>query len=322
MKKTTLFFIITTCCYYNLYAQDNSKPFIEKTVFIQSRDCLIEGSLLSSSNHSTKQKLAIIIAGSGPTDRNGNSAAGVSSNSYKMLAEELAKQDISTYRYDKRGIGKSAYKEFKEKDLVFDDYVNDATTIFDYLEDTLGFRDIYFIGHSEGSLIGMIASRQKQVKGYISLSGAGRPIDIIIDEQIKNQPPFVKNKIDSIFSILKNNKMVDSVPPYLYRLFRPSVQPYMISWLKYNPADEIKKLEVPILILQGECDVQVKAEDAENLHNANNKSIIDIIPGMTHTLKNAGGNCKDDNNKTYTDSSLPLNTQLVTDIASFIKEKK
>jgi hypothetical protein len=133
------------------------------------------GTLLSKNNH---QKLAIIIAGSGPTDRDGNNPLGDEANSYKMLAWMLDSQNIATFRYDKRGIAKSLVSNLKESDLVFDDYIKDAEKIFDYLHDTLGFKDIYIIGHSEGSLTGMIASQNKKVKGFVSIAGAGRPIDV------------------------------------------------------------------------------------------------------------------------------------------------
>ena len=116
----------------------------------------------------------------------------------------------------------------------------------------------------------------------------------------------MKNEIAAILSELKNGKKAGTIPPDLQSIFRPSIQPYMISWLKYSPAAEIKKLNCPVLILQGTCDVQVKVEDAENLHNANKKSTLDTIPLMTHVLKNAEAGCKDETNRTYTDPSLPL----------------
>src|SRR6185437_2649775 len=131
------------------------------------------GTLLSKNN---QQKIAIIVAGSGPTDRNGNSTMAPPTNEYEMLAHSLDSQNIATFRYDKRGVGKSTFPDFKEKDIVFDDYVKDTEKIFDYLHDTLGFKNIYFIGHSEGSLIAMLASQNRKVKGYISIAGAGRPI--------------------------------------------------------------------------------------------------------------------------------------------------
>jgi len=276
------------------------------------------GTLLSKNN---QQKIAIIVAGSGPTDRNGNSTMAPPTNEYEMLAHSLDSQNIATFRYDKRGVGKSTFPDFKEKDIVFDDYVKDAEKIFDYLHDTLGFKNIYFIGHSEGSLIAMLASQNRKVKGYISIAGAGQPIDIILEEQMQHQPlpDSVKQQIPVIFNQLKQGKEVDNVPTDLDPLFRSSVQPYMISWLKYSPEKEIKKLKCPILILQGSCDIQVKEEDAKNLHQANKKSTLEIIPNMSHTLKNAGNNCIDET-RTYTDGDMPINKLLVVDIVKFIEE--
>lgn len=291
----------------------------EKEIFISSAGgSKLYGTLLSKNN---QQKIAIIVAGSGPTDRNGNSTIAPPTNEYEMLAHSLDSQNIATFRYDKRGIAKSAFPNFKERDIVFDDYVKDAEKIFDYLHDTLGFRNIYFIGHSEGSLIAMLASQKSKVKGYISIGGAGRPIDVILEEQMQHQPlpDSVKQQISGIFNQLKQGKEVDNVPTDLDPLFRTSVQPYMISWLKYSPEKEIKKLNCPILILQGSCDIQVKEQDANNLHEANKKSTLKIIPNMSHTLKNAGENCVYETS-TYTDGDMPINKLLVEDIVKFIEE--
>jgi pimeloyl-ACP methyl ester carboxylesterase len=278
----------------------------------------IYGTLLSKNKD---QKLAIIIAGSGPTDRNGNNPLGDQADSYKLLAYALDSQNIATFRYDKTGIGKSLITGLKESDIVFENSIADAERIFDYLQDTLGFKNIYFVGHSEGSLIGMVASQKKKVKGFISIAGLGRPFDVLINEQENTQqwPDSLKNKTVVIFNELKNGRKVNDIPTQLMGLFRKSVQPYLISLLKYSPEKEIKKLNCPVLILQGSCDMQVKIEDANNLHNANKKSTMDILPLMTHTLKDAGKNCEDQQ-KTYSDGSLPLNKSLVKDIADFIKK--
>ena len=276
------------------------------------------GTLLSKNN---QQPIAIIVAGSGPTDRDGNSSLGAPTNEYQMLAYSLDSQNIASFRYDKRGVAKSIPSDFSESDLVFEDYVKDAEKIFDYLHDTLGFKNIYFVGHSEGSLIAMLASQKKKVKGYISIAGAGRPIDEILEEQLQKAPwpDSVKQQITPIFIQLKKGQLVNTIPSQLEILFRKSVQPYMISWLKYSPQQEIKKLNCPILILQGGCDIQVKDIDATNLHEANKESRLDIIPTMTHTLKNAGKDCVDEQ-KTYTDGSMPLDETLVKDIVEFIRK--
>jgi len=145
------------------------------------------------------------------------------------------------------------------------------------------------------------------------------PIDVIITEQITKQSPVVGKQIDSLLHALKTNNKLDSVPPYLFSLLRPSIRPYMISWMKYDPATEIKKLKCPVLIFQGSCDIQVKVADAESLSAANKKAKLFIIEGMTHVLKDAEANCNDKNLKTYHDPGLPLNTQFTKEIVSFIQ---
>lgn len=279
----------------------------------------IYGSLISKNKN---QKLAIIIAGSGPTDRNGNNPLGANTNTYKMLAHSLDSQNIATFRYDKSFIGKSVVPGVKEEEVTFDNAIKDVEKIVDYMRDSLGYKDIYLIGHSEGSLIGMIVAARKKMKGYISLAGMGRSFDTVIKEQLNNQPlpDTLKKESSFILDQLKNGKLVENVPSSLDVLFRKSVQPYLISLLKYNPVTEIKKVKCPILIVQGGCDIQITVDDAKRLHEANKKSQLEIIPGMTHTLKDAGENCVDQN-KTYTNSSIPLDAHLVKDISEFIQKK-
>ncbi len=298
----------------------DQKPYPnEKEIsIISSLGTRIYGTLLSKNKD---QKLAIIIPGSGPTDRDGNNPIGVNANSYKMLAHALDSQNISSFRYDKSFIGKSIVPGVKEEDVTFDNAIKDVENIVNYMRDTLGYKNIYLIGHSEGSLIGMVVASRKNIKGYISLAGMGRPFDKVIEEQINEQgwPDSLKKRSAFIFKQLKMGKMVNNVSASMDALFRKSVQPYLISLLKYTPDIEIKKVRCPILIVQGSCDVQITLVDANRLHNANKKSSLDIIPGMTHTLKNAGENCADQN-KTYTDSSLSLNADLVKDISGFIQK--
>ncbi|HEV2832535.1 MAG TPA: alpha/beta hydrolase, partial [Hanamia sp.] len=238
-------------------------PNEKEMVITSSIGNKIYGTLLSKNN---QQKLVIIIAGSGPTDRDGNNPLGDDANSYKLLAYSLDSQNIATFRFDKQGVAKSVSTNFKEGDLIFEDYIRDAEKIYDYLHDTLGFKNIYFAGHSEGSLIAMMASQKKKVQGYISIAGAGRPIDVILEEQINKQPvpDSIKNTIHFVLGELKKGKEVNGLPSSYDVIFRKSIQPYMISWLKYSPENEIKKLKCPILILQGGCDIQVKVEDANN----------------------------------------------------------
>ncbi|HPF93610.1 MAG TPA: alpha/beta hydrolase, partial [Tenuifilaceae bacterium] len=105
--------------------------------------------------------------------------------------------------------------------------------------------------------------------------------------------------------------------PLLYNLFRPSVQPYFINWLKYEPVEVLSTFEVPILIVQGTTDIQVSAENAELLSNANSRAKLVIIDGMNHVLKQAEID-RTKNMSTYSNPNLPIVPELVEAISDFI----
>jgi len=265
--------------------------------------------------------VALIIAGSGPTDRNGNSPAGLSSDAYKKLAEGLAEQGIATLRYDKRGIGRSTTDQ-AESELRFDDYVNDALTLTAWLEHDPRFRGIAIIGHSEGSLIGILAAqRDPRVGAVVSLEGAGRNLAAIVDEQVRANPanpPAIVNEVLSINASLLAGKTVPDPDPMLAALFRPSVQPYLISEYRYDPAAEIAKLAIPVLIVHGTTDLQVSATDAKLLAAADPKARLLTVAGMNHILVDAPLG-RDANIATYSQPQLPLSAPLVPAIAQFLR---
>ncbi len=264
--------------------------------------------------------VALIIAGSGPTDRDGNNPLGVKSNSYKMLADSLFKSGFASLRYDKRGIGAS--DKVNESQLTFDTYVNDAIEWINYLKNNKRFSKIIVIGHSEGSLIGMIAAKRADVSKFISLCGAGRPAYSLIEEQLKSNklPDELLNKSIAIMDSLKLGITVKNVDPSLNMLFRPSVQPYMISWFKYDPVKEISKLSIPILIVEGTTDIQVDVEDAEFLSKANKNSELAVIEKMNHILKNVPTRDKNINIQSYSNPELPLSSELCKRITNFLND--
>ncbi|NVO21669.1 MAG: alpha/beta hydrolase [Bacteroidetes bacterium] len=266
----------------------------------------------------TDQPVAVvmIIAGSGPTDRNGNNPQ-MQNNCLKMLADSLEMHGIGSLRYDKRGIAASKEAGIEESDLRFENYVDDAVAWVRLLKKDARFSKVIIAGHSEGSLIGMIAAAKEHIDGYISLAGAGNSADIILKEQLSAQPEAIRKSCYSAIDSLYNGKTVSNISPQLFSLFRPSVQPYLISWFKYNPQKEIKKLSIPILILQGSTDLQISEDDARLLSDAAPGSKLSIITGMNHILKNSGED-RQENIATYSDPTLPLNASLVKEIVSFL----
>jgi pimeloyl-ACP methyl ester carboxylesterase len=254
--------------------------------------------------------VALIIAGSGPTDRNGNNAQ-MKNNSLQLLAHELAAQGIASLRYDKRGIGASKAALISEENLRFENYAEDAKAWASELKADPRFNKLIIIGHSEGSLVGILACEQADV--FVSLAGAGRSIDVILKEQLAVQLKGKKKLLRAAnegLSKLKEGKLVENTPAELFGLFRPSVQPYIISWMKYDPALEISKLKIPIVIVQGTTDLQVQVKDAELLHAASVGSRYILIEGMNHIFKMAPSD-REKNIETYSDPQLPLAPELL-----------
>ena len=307
MKKLILLFLVIP--FFSLSQ--------EEEITLKTKTGDIKGSLLVPSNLE-KVSVVLIISGSGPTDRNGNNP-NMTNNSLMMLANELKKNGIASLRFDKRGIGESTSSGMQESDLRFENYVNDVKGWVDLLKESNKFSKIIVLGHSEGSLIGMIASQKAEVEKFISVAGAGNSAGDIIREQLKAQPAVVLNQSLPIIEKLENGEREENVPQMLYALFRPSVQPYMISWFKYDPQIEIAKLNKPVLIVQGTTDIQVSVLDADKLASANNKAQKQIIEGMNHILKEADMD-RIKNIQTYSMPDLPLKKPLIEIIVKFIEE--
>ena len=301
--------LILLLLFSSLFAQN------EEIVTLSTQTGDIEGTLLIPETDKTPP-VALIITGSGPTDRNGNNPM-MTNNSLKMLATDLNKNGIASLRYDKRGVAKSRNDGFKESDFKFEHLIQDAKDWIALLNQDDRYSDIIVIGHSEGSLIGMIASQDANVSKFISIEGAGQTVDKLIKSQLESQPPMVLEKSLPILDKLVHGETVENVPTMLNSLFRPSVQPYLISWFKYDPQIEIAKLKIPVLIIQGTTDIQVNVDEAERLANANQKAVIKMIEGMNHIMKVAELE-RQKNIQTYYQPELPLADGLVKSIVDFI----
>ena len=275
----------------------------------------IHGTLLESAE--SNSVLTIIISGSGPTDRDGNNIS-LKSDYLKMLAEGLFENGISSYRYDKRGVGNSIGNIKSGDEVKFSDFINDAISIINHFRETKKFKKIVVIGHSEGALIGMIASRLI-TDSFISIAGAGEDYLTLIQRQLSIQPPYVKSMSDPIIEKLKNKELVDSVPPLLNSLFNPDNQRFLIDANRYKPVEEISKLDIPVLIVQGTNDIQIEVTDAQMLDEAALKSRLEIIKGMNHVFRQASENYLL-NMQTYGNPELPIDNSLVNLIVDFLNE--
>lgn len=264
--------------------------------------------------------VVLLIAGSGPTDRNGN-APGVTNDSLRQLAKALASHGIASVRYDKRGIAASAAAAASEADMTIGQYADDAGAWLALLKHDPRFSKVIVVGHSEGALIGLLAVNQLGASGYVSLEGPGARASMALRRQLAGKlPPPLAQENERILTALEQGKLAGAVPPELAALYRPSVQPYLISWFKYDPVVELGKLKTPALVIQGSSDLQVTVDDARALERGRPGTAVVIIDGMNHVLKMAQGDMAAQM-PSYTTPGLPVAPELVTALVGFMKQK-
>lgn len=264
--------------------------------------------------------VAVILPGSGPTDRDGNSPMGVAASTYRLLAEGLAEQGVATVRIDKRGIAASAANGLDETRLRFDDYAADASAWAAEAAARAGKPCAWLIGHSEGALVALkaVEGGDDKICGLILLSGAGRPAGVVIREQLQaGLPEPLKTQAFAVLAELEAGRTVADTPPALAALFRPSVQPYLISWLPLDPAALLAAYDGPVFIGQGATDLQVGVADAQALAAADPRATLKLWDGVNHLLKTAPAD-RAANLATYADPALPLAPGVAEDVGAFI----
>ena len=266
---------------------------------------------------SRKTPVVLIIAGSGPTDRDGNLASlPTPNNCLKMLTEALAASGFPSVRYDKRGVGESV--KTTEANLRFECYVEDAIAWVNMLKSDSRFSGVVIIGHSEGSLIGILASRAASAIAFVSLAGPAERASSLLRKQLAGKlSEDLEKRSEAILSALERAELIVNVPVDLDILYRKSVQPYLISWFKYVPTDELSRLTIPTLIIQGDTDIQVDVSQALALKAAKTDAELVVIHGMNHVCKLVGPNYEEQQNS-YGDPSLPVATLLIKKLTRFL----
>jgi uncharacterized protein len=229
---------------------------------------------------------ALLIAGSGPTDRDGNNALmGEQVGSLKRLAQALAARGIASLRYDKRGVGASVYPGLSEQALRFEHLVDDAVALAGRLAADERISRIALVGHSEGALIAALAAEDAGARGIVSIAGAGARASTLMRRQIEEHlPADVAAPALSALDALEAEQTVPDVPEALVLLFRPSLQPYLISWFRHDPPAVLAEVPVPVLLVHGSADAQVGVEHARWLQAGRPDARLAVIEGMDHLL--------------------------------------
>jgi hypothetical protein len=290
---------------------------LQRPITLDTGNGELFGSLLLPKSD-TPVPVVLIISGSGPTDRDGNNPDGGRNDSLKRLAWVLAKHNIASVRYDKRGVAASLAATPDERNLTLEAYVSDAQAWGQKLKADPRFGKLILLGHSEGALIASLAAPSVDAAAVISMSGSARPIDQVVRQQLSNHlPPPLMLRSNELLDSLKAGKTDDNVPPPLQAIFRPSVQPYLISLFRQDPAAAFAKLKMPALIIQGSNDIQVGVNDARMLKAAKPDAELALIEGMNHVMRIVPNDVKRQL-ASYKDPQLPLAAELGTRILGFI----
>jgi hypothetical protein len=267
--------------------------------------------------------MVLILPGSGATDRDGNSLGGVRAAPYRLLAEGLAERGIATVRIDKRGLLGSAGAIPDANQVTMADYADDVRAWVRAARERTGAPCVWVLGHSEGGLVALLAGQQSEhLCGLILVSAAGRPLGTVLREQLQSNPanaPLLGEAMPAIAS-LEAGRRVDTagMHPALLPLFAAPVQGYLIDHMSYDPAQLAGTLSLPLLVVQGQRDLQVSEVDARRLADSNASARLVLIADANHVLKSVAGDDRAANAATYANPSLPLAGGIVEAIADFV----
>lgn len=291
----------------------------EQTVQVPGPLAPLSGSLISVAN--PQAPVVLIVPGSGPTDRDGNNPLGVRAGTYRLLAQGLAGQGISSLRIDKRGLFGSRAAIANPNQVTVQDYATDVRLWMSYLAQRERYRCVWLLGHSEGALVAMLAAQNNpDLCGLILLAAPGRPMGQMLRSQLARNPVERKQleAAQAVIDSLERGVPVAEVPGVLQPLLRPEVQGFLISGFALNPAQLLSRVNKPVLILQGDSDLQVEVNDAKALQAARPGSRLRILPGVNHVFKAVPQGDHQANVAAYADPDLPLASGVIEPIVQVI----
>ena len=285
----------------------------------------LRGTLLTAGNE--RQPVVLIVPGSGPTDRDGNNPLGVRASTYRLLAEGLAANGVSSLRIDKRGMFGSAGAVPDANAVTIGDYADDVRTWIRALRAQTGARCVWLLGHSEGGLVALAAAKDSTgICGLILAAAPGRTLGDIMRTQFQrsvSDPSTLAQALDAIDRLEAGNHVdLAKLHPGLRPLFRSELQDFMIDLFSYDPAALLKTASLPALILQGQHDVQIGEADARTLLAANPAARLQLFPDANHVFKSTPFDDAMSQRGSYSDPDQPLTDGVIAAIVQFMRNRQ
>jgi pimeloyl-ACP methyl ester carboxylesterase len=226
----------------------------------------------------------IFVHGSGRLDRDGN-GAGLHCDSYRLLALALAEHGVASYRYDKRGAGKS-HPDLPPEKRTLDRFVDDVVAVTEQVRRDPRVGRVTLLGHSEGSNVVLLAANRAKPDALILAGGPGRPLVEVLRAQLESQiDAATLVSFERLVSEVRLGHALDGVPKDLEPLFRPSALPWLRSSLDEDPTNAAHGVRLPVVIVRGEFDAQVGKDDVANLARAMPHARSVEVPRANHVFK-------------------------------------
>lgn len=273
----------------------------------------------------------VLVHGSGPNDRDESLGP---NKMFRDLAWGLASRNIAVFRYDKRTKvhGQKMMKEADTRLTVYEETIQDAVAAAELLRkmERIDKNNIFILGHSLGGmLIPRIAGEDEKNAGFIVMAGPTRPLEDLVVEQMEYifllDDDMSDDERKNLDQIKSNVQKIKSLTPEnssrMTERFLGAGADYWLDLHGYDPAEAVKKIERPILIIQGGRDYQVTMEDYERWKKAlSDRSQVEfrLYPANNHLLIPGEGKCIPEE---YQEAGH-VDKDVIDDIARWIEKVK
>ena len=248
-----------------------------------------------------KVPVVVMVTGSGPQNRDSEI---YEHKPFLVIADYLARNGYATLRYDDRCVGKSTGRFQAE---TTKEVAKDAALAVKYLRDTKKFSKIGVLGHSEGGNVAFMLGANKLIDFAITMAGVG----VQGDECLYQQGIAIAKQSGQEYQLTK-----EQLREYLIG----TMSPWYEFFLGYDPASDISKTTCPVLVMNGEKDLQVIAssnvEAIKGNLPKNKKSQVKIYPGLNHLFQE----CTTGLPTEYINIEQTISPIVLEDIAAWLKQ--